>query len=75
MKYQGKVKRTTEMKLIEKVKIHPEVIIELNSKQHGYFCTAIKELPFIHTKKQVANFSAFPYMLECWNRSPNKRLK
>ena len=65
------------MKLIEKVKIHPEVIIELNSKQHGYFCTAIKELPFIHTKKQVANFSAFPYMymLECWNRSPNKRLK
>ena len=65
-----KVKRTTEMKFIEKVKIHPEVIIE-----RGYFSMAIKELPFIHTKKQVANFSAFPYMLECWNRSPNKRLK
>jgi len=37
MKFIEKVKRTTGMKFIEKVKIHPEVIIELNSKQRGYF--------------------------------------
>jgi len=48
--------------LVEKVKIHPEVIFKLNSEKDIFSRGACT----INTKEQVAVFSAFPYMLEYW---------
>ena len=58
-------------KLFEKVKIHPEVIFELNSEKKVDIFSSFGKGATIHTMswsmmKQVAVFRAFPNMLEYW---------
>jgi len=52
------------MKFIEKVKIHPEVIIELNSKQRGYFLRPLKNYPSFIPRSKLLISVHFP---TCWS--------
>ena len=65
-------KWTTEVKSVEKVKIHPEVIFELNSERRMWIFFE-EEVPQIKPRSKLLFSVHFP---TCWSiGGPNKGLK